>query len=162
VEISLLKNGSLIQLIDSIDAAIEAYRWIIPSSITTGTGFKVQIKSTNNLLVLDTSNTSFSVDYASAIEINNNPIPNVYSLSQNYPNPFNPSTTIKFNMKEAGLVSLKIYDILGREVSTLLNEVKPAGSYNINFNAADLTSGIYFYKIQAGSYIQIKKMVLIK
>jgi len=162
VEISLLKNGSLIQLIDSIDAAIEAYRWIIPSSITTGTGFKVQIKSTNNLLVLDTSNTSFSVDYASAIEINNNPIPNVYSLSQNYPNPFNPSTTIKFNMKEAGLVSLKIYDILGREVSTLLDEVKPVGSYNINFNASNLTSGIYFYKIKAGNFTQIRKMVLIK
>ena len=162
LEISLLQNGSLIQVIDSADAAIEAYRWTIPSSITTGTGFKLQIKSKNDPSVLDTSDTSFSIDFASVIETNNTSIPNEYSLSQNYPNPFNPSTIIKFDMKEAGLISLKIYDILGREVSTLLNEVKPAGSYNINFNAADHTSGIYFYKIQAGNFIQIRKMVLIK
>jgi hypothetical protein len=162
VEISLLQNGSLVQVIDSSDAVTEAYRWIIPLTMNTGTGFKLLIKSKNDQAVVDTSNSAFNIDIASSIETKNNLIPSTYSLSQNYPNPFNPSTTIKFDLKEAGLVSLKIYDILGREISTLVNEVKPAGSYNLNFNASDLTSGIYFYKIQAGNFIQIRKMVLIK
>jgi hypothetical protein len=162
VEISLLQNGSLSQVIDSSDAITEAYRWVIPSTMNTGSGFKIQIRSKNDPSVLDTSNSSFNIDYASSIEANDNAIPSAYSLSQNYPNPFNPSTTIKFDLKESGLVLLKIYDVLGREVTTLLNEVKSAGSYSINFNASNITSGIYFYKIQSGSFSQIRKMVLIK
>ena len=85
-----------------------------------------------------------------------------FSLMQNYPNPFNPTTTISWQAPAAGWQTLKIYDVLGKEIATLVNEERPAGSYKMNFDASDLTSGIYFYKIQIGSYIQVKKMVLLK
>ncbi len=89
-------------------------------------------------------------------------IPNAYSLSQNFPNPFNPVTKINFALPKQGLVTLKVYDMLGREVSTLVNEVKSAGNYTVDFNGSQLTSGVYFYKIQANGFTDIKKMTLIK
>lgn len=85
-----------------------------------------------------------------------------YNLFQNYPNPFNPYTTIKFSVPNASLISLKIYDILGREITTLVNEEKHAGNYTVNFDGNNLSSGIYFYRIKAGSFIQAKKMILTK
>jgi ligand-binding sensor domain-containing protein len=88
--------------------------------------------------------------------------PEEFSLSQNYPNPFNPSTTINFSVPSSEFVALKIYDVLGNEVVTLVNEEKPAGSYEVNFSAEGLTSGIYFYKLLAGTFIETKKMILIK
>lgn len=88
--------------------------------------------------------------------------PDVYSLEQNYPNPFNPSTTIKFTIPEEGIVTLKVYDILGKEVSVLLNEVKQKGNYEINFNASGLSSGVYFYKLESGNFKNTKKMFLMK
>ncbi|MCO6449139.1 MAG: T9SS type A sorting domain-containing protein, partial [Ignavibacterium album] len=78
------------------------------------------------------------------------------------PNPFNPSTIIKYSLKDEGRVSLKIFNSLGEEVRTLVNEIKPAGNYNFEFNASELPSGIYFYQLQAGSFIATKKMVVIK
>jgi hypothetical protein len=89
-------------------------------------------------------------------------VPSYYSLSQNYPNPFNPSTTIKYGIPESGSVMIKIYNILGMEVLTLVNERKDAGVHSASFNAAGLSSGVYFYKIQSGDFSDIKKMVLIK
>ncbi|MBK7629458.1 MAG: T9SS type A sorting domain-containing protein [Ignavibacteriales bacterium] len=91
-----------------------------------------------------------------------------FSLAQNYPNPFNPNTIIKYNIPVASTegrniyVTLKVTDVLGNDVSTLVDEEKPAGSYEVDFNASSLSSGIYFYRLQAGSFIQTKKMVLIK
>ena len=85
-----------------------------------------------------------------------------FNLSQNFPNPFNPSTTISWQSPVAGYQTLNVYDILGNEVATLVNEYRNAGSYEIDFNASSLPSGIYFYKLNAGSFIQTKKMVLIK
>ena len=85
-----------------------------------------------------------------------------YKLLQNYPNPFNPSTTIRYSIPTTSLISLKVYDILGRELATLVNEEKPAGTYKLTWNAANIPSGIYFYKLQAGNYIQTKKMILMK
>lgn len=89
-------------------------------------------------------------------------IPKVYSLSQNYPNPFNPTTVIKYGLPKQGLVKLTIYDILGREVKMLVNEVKPAGIYNVSFDGSSLASGIYFYRLEAGDFKEVKKMVLVK
>ena len=85
-----------------------------------------------------------------------------FELSQNYPNPFNPSTKISFKITEAGLTSLKVFDALGNEVAILVNEVKPTGIYEIEFGGNDLTSGIYFYQLRAGAFIETKKMVLMK
>ncbi|HPN38763.1 MAG TPA: T9SS type A sorting domain-containing protein [Melioribacteraceae bacterium] len=85
-----------------------------------------------------------------------------YSLFQNYPNPFNPSTTISFILPTSGFVSLKVFDSLGKEVTTLINEEKQAGSHSINFDAKNLSSGIYYYKLTTGNFIETKKMVLVR
>lgn len=97
-----------------------------------------------------------------AVEDEGNSVVNNFSLEQNYPNPFNPSTSIKYRLSGISKVSLKVYDVLGKEVATLVNEEKPAGSYEVNFNAAGLSSGIYFYKLQAGTLVETKKMILMK
>ena len=88
--------------------------------------------------------------------------PSEFKLEQNYPNPFNPTTTIKYQIPELGLVTLKVYDILGREVKELVNAEKPVGTYEVVFNAKSLPSGIYVYELQAGDYIETKKLVLLK
>jgi hypothetical protein len=99
-----------------------------------------------------------------------NEIPKEFNLSQNYPNPFNPSTKIKFTIpastksssNERTLVKLVVYDVLGNAIATIVNEEKTAGAYEVNFDAAALSSGIYFYKLQAGNFIETKKMVLLR
>lgn len=89
-------------------------------------------------------------------------IPSKYSLAQNYPNPFNPSTIINYQLAVNSFVSLKVYDMTGKEVSSLVNEVKNAGYYSVTFDAKNLSSGIYFYSIQAGDFSNTKKMLLVK
>jgi hypothetical protein len=85
-----------------------------------------------------------------------------YRLEQNYPNPFNPITNIQYQIPELNFVTLKVYDVLGNEIATLVNEENPAGSYKVKFDGAELASGIYFYRLQAGSFFETKKMVLMK
>jgi hypothetical protein len=94
-------------------------------------------------------------------------LPQNFSLSQNYPNPFYPITSIQYAISNRQFVSLKVYDVLGNEIATLVNEEKPAGSYEVEFishsgNGRNLTSGLYFYQLTAGEFIQTKKMVLLK
>ncbi len=93
---------------------------------------------------------------------NSNQVISSYKLEQNYPNPFNPSTIIKYQITNYNHVTLKVYDILGKQVETLVNENEPAGSYSVNFNAGRLASGIYFYRLKAGNYSEARKMILIK
>ena len=88
--------------------------------------------------------------------------PSVFSLSQNYPNPFNPNTTIKYQISEYGRIILTVYDVLGREIKELVNERKPAGTYEVTWNAEGLPSGVYFYQIKTDDFIQTKKMILLK
>ncbi|MBK7378892.1 MAG: T9SS type A sorting domain-containing protein [Ignavibacteriales bacterium] len=85
-----------------------------------------------------------------------------YSLSNNYPNPFNPSTKINYRIGNESLVQLKVYDVLGNEVARLVDEYKVSGSYEIEFNASQLSSGIYFYKLRAGGFVETKKMILLR
>lgn len=99
---------------------------------------------------------------STSVEDNDDLLVNDYSLHQNYPNPFNPSTSIKYQISGISQVSLKVYDLLGREVATLVNEQKPAGTYEVTFNASGLSSGVYYYKITAGDYSETKKMILIR
>lgn len=96
------------------------------------------------------------------INTQNSIIPMSFNLSQNYPNPFNPTTKINFSVPKQGLVTLKIYDILGKEVMTLVNETIAAGNYDVSFNGSNLASGAYFYRIESGSFTDIKRMMLIK
>jgi hypothetical protein len=94
-----------------------------------------------------------------SIQVN---VPKEFVLGQNYPNPFNPMTTIDYSLPKDGYVSLKVYNLLGQEVATLVHKEMPAGSHRINWKAQDLPSGVYFYKITVGSYSKTNKMVLLK
>ena len=85
-----------------------------------------------------------------------------YALEQNYPNPFNPSTNLKYQIPQDGFVTLKVYDILGKEIATLVNEEKSSGRYEVNFNASSLASGVYLYRLNVNDYIDVKKMILLK
>jgi hypothetical protein len=89
-------------------------------------------------------------------------LPTSMFLHQNYPNPFNPTTTIRYTLPRAEFVSLKVYDILGREVATLVNERQAAGGYSVRFDANQLSSGLYFYKITTGNFNKARKMVVMK
>ncbi len=100
-------------------------------------------------------------EYSKAIEVDLG-APKKFELSQNYPNPFNPITTIRFNLPEAGNVKLTLFNILGQEIKTLVNEFKESGVHTINFDASDLNSGMYIYKIEAGTFVQTRKMTLVK
>jgi hypothetical protein len=97
-----------------------------------------------------------------AVDYPESGMPQEYQLSQNYPNPFNPSTTIKYQIPEVSSVTIKVYDVLGNEVAILVSEEKSIGSYEIEFNATGFSSGIYFYNLQAGSFMETKKMILLK
>ncbi len=88
--------------------------------------------------------------------------PLAFSLSQNYPNPFNPITKINYSIPQTSFVTMKVYDLLGKEIVTLVNEEKSVGNYEVEFNANNLSSGIYFYRIQAGNFIDTKKFILMK
>ncbi len=105
----------------------------------------------------------FSVYYEGVTSVNENkPAPTEFSLQQNYPNPFNPTTVISYSVPEAGFVSLKVYDVLGNEVATLVNGNQTKGIHRVTFNASELTSGIYFYRMKSGQFTQVRKMMLMK
>ena len=89
-------------------------------------------------------------------------VPSQFVLEQNYPNPFNPSTKIQFSIVHRQLTIVKVYDVLGREVATLVNAVKEPGTYTVEFDASSLASGVYFYRLQAGTYVETRKLLLLK
>jgi hypothetical protein len=101
-------------------------------------------------------------DIISDVETQKTNIPDGYMLYQNYPNPFNPVTTISYSLPKTANVQIKVFDLLGREIATLVNEVKPVGSYKVKFDGSQLTSGIYFYQMKAGDFISTKKLILLK
>ena len=95
--------------------------------------------------------------------INNEPsVPGKYILYQNYPNPFNPTTQIKYSLPKAGFVTVKVYNSLGNEVATLVNETAAAGVYNIVFEGNNLSSGVYYLQLKANNFLKVKKMILLK
>ncbi len=123
------------------------------------------INTQNNTVSFSSSTVSgfvaLSGSTVTAVEITES-LPTEFVLNQNYPNPFNPSTTISYKLSSNGNVSLKVYDILGNEVTTLMNGFQNAGSYKISFDASRLASGVYFYKLQTSNFVQVRKMMLLK
>jgi hypothetical protein len=115
-----------------------------------------------------TSNFGWLVDdielmpIATGVAADNATVPLEYSLSQNFPNPFNPTTRIQYSIKERGIVSLTLYDILGKQVATLVHSEQEAGQYRYDLNANQLSSGIYFYRLQAGGFVDTKKLLLVR
>lgn len=111
----------------------------------------------------DSSMDTYIIDFRTLLAVNKTEsLPAEYLLLQNYPNPFNPSTVISYQIPITGMVQLKVYDLLGQEIKTLVNEEKAPGNYEVAFNGNDLSSGMYFYKLSAGNYSQTKKMMLVK
>jgi len=123
--------------------------------------FQFQIVGNPQSIVFDPGNWILK-DLQGVTEVKDLNIPLQYSLSQNYPNPFNPSTTIEYSIPKSGNVTLKIFNVLGKELATLVNGQNEAGKHIVNFDASDLNSGVYFYKIEAGSFVDTKKMILLK
>ena len=111
---------------------------------------------------LDPNNWILKAVTLSGIDDEQAEVPTSFKLEQNFPNPFNPSTTVKYSIPNHSKVIIKVYDILGNEIATLLSEEKPVGTYEVNWNAASLPSGVYFYQMQAGSLLETKKMILMK
>ena len=101
-------------------------------------------------------------EYSQTVEVTAASTPKEFGLEQNYPNPFNPTTAIGYQLSANGFTSLKVYDAIGREVATLVNEAKDAGYYSAQFDGTKLSSGIYFYKLISGNYVGVKKLVLLK
>jgi len=131
--------------------------------LPVGNGGILAINSTGQLfLTMDFEGIYKTIESTTDIESKTENLPEEFALSQNYPNPFNPSTTIKYQLPHSEKVTLKVYDILGEEIRTLLDEEKSAGSYEVTFDSSELTSGVYFYSLQSGSFIDTKKMTIIK
>lgn len=134
-------------------------------TITALTGFDGEVTIT--VTVEDEAGATDSFDITVTVNpdptgIDNSSLPTEFGLDQNYPNPFNPSTTIKYSVAERTSIRLKVYDILGNEVKTLVSAVQPVGHYEINFTAGDIPSGVYFYYLKTENYYEIKKMILLK
>ena len=144
---------------------------ILGTATSTGGATTVNISGTQaplqQIIVTVTKQNKFRyealVTVSSATNITNqNEIPDTYSLSQNYPNPFNPVTKINFAIPKQGLATLKIYDLLGRVVQTLVNEEMQPAYYSVNFDASHYSSGVYFYKLESGSFSEVKRMIILK
>jgi hypothetical protein len=134
------------------------------SIVTEGLGKEssgASINQSGSTTILSSSNGKFRLNAQATGNINKD-IPVIYSLSQNYPNPFNPVTTIKYDIANIQDVKLTIYDILGREITTLVDKKQEPGSYQVNWDASNYTSGIYFYTLATNNFNQTKKLILLK
>ncbi|MCX6170102.1 MAG: T9SS type A sorting domain-containing protein [Ignavibacteriales bacterium] len=143
---------------------------LVASASVTGSSLSVTPLSIGDCIItvtaIDAANndflaTSFDINVG-LTDVTSDPIPNEFSLYQNFPNPFNPSTKIKYELPQNAFIQLKIFDMLGREVKTILSGEQTAGFYEIEFDAKEIPSGIYFYRIEAGEFTQTKKMILMK
>ena len=162
INIELYKNDVFYKTIaDSFYSETGGYRWELSDSIPSGSDYKIKVYSIDGSLA-DMSENNFNIIYGTSGVRQIDNIVTEYKLEQNYPNPFNPTTNIRFRIAESGRVILKIYDVLGNEITTLVNGYKPAGGYEVEFNASNFPSGVYFYSLNTGSFIQTKKMLLIK
>jgi PKD repeat protein len=137
------------------------YSWIVEAQDSSDQCL-IRIINVDDDLIADVSDAVFTIDIVTGLEEDKQSIPSEFNLSQNYPNPFNPVTLIKYQVPEASLVSIKVYDIIGREVAVLVNEEKSPGNYQVSFSSENLASGVYFYKMVAGDFSSVKKMNLLK
>jgi len=144
----------------SIDSAIGLIQGT-PSANDIGDTL-VTIRVEDNYGSTDTQTYTLYISLPVGVDTRTHQIPQTYALFQNFPNPFNPMTTIKYDIPGISFVTLKVYDILGNEIATLVYEEKPAGSYEVEFNASIPPSGVYFYRLQAGDYLETKKMILLR
>ena len=142
------------------------FKWVLPNGLPAYPKIYAILDQENAITEIhDNNNKGFNIlgsSSVSGIGDENSLVPKEYMLYQSYPNPFNPSTTIKYSIPNSDKVSIKVFDILGREVATLVNDYKTAGTHSVEFNASRFASGVYFYQINTGSYVETKKMVLLR
>jgi len=162
VKVDLYQGIGNIGTLGAVPGNLSAFEWPISIDLVSDTSYKVQITSLQDSSLKGMSEASFSLIGASEIETISHDIPESFSLFQNYPNPFNPSTRIRFTLPTAESVKIELFTTLGQRIATLLNKPMNAGMHEIEFNAMNLTSGIYYYSIQAGEFQDVKKMILIK
>jgi len=151
VSVSTLVNGSFLNITPLANGTTNLTMQAVDVNKTTGTVYGV----VSFTIPVNVSDAVVGVAKTDAL-------PTEFALFQNYPNPFNPTTMIKFDLPKETNVKLKVYNILGAEVATLVNSVMPAGHQSVAFNAARFASGMYIYRIEAGSFVQVKKMILMK
>jgi hypothetical protein len=153
------------------DGSIVGYSWINDNSeIATGSSPTVNLPvGTHTITLTVTDNGGATADDQVKITIESttdiddeSQVPTEYALRQNHPNPFNPMTTIRYSTPQLGRVQLKVYDVLGKEVATLVNEAKPIGHHRIEFDASNLTSGVYYYQMRCNGFVETKKLVLLR
>ncbi len=161
-----LKKGFAVGYYGSIFSTTDGgWTWQSDSHNSSVPLFSISEVRDNNVSNLWVGGDSFVVEYMNTAttraEIVHS-LPKQFLLNQNYPNPFNPSTIISYQLPTNGFVTLELFDILGRQVKTLVNERQTAGTHSVTFNASNLSSGVYFYRLTAGSYVQTKKLMLIK
>jgi len=158
--IEICFNNSSYSTFSNVNSSTAAGKtWTQYTDLPTGDGC---VDFTAGNLVAPRPNICFNIQPLSGTGNSNAGIPKDYSLYQNYPNPFNPTTKIRFDNPKSGNVTLKVYDLLGKEVALLVNETKQAGSYIVDFNGQNLSSGVYFYKLESGNYTDVKRMILIR
>lgn len=164
VRIDLLQDQTFVLSLDTVQGSLQAYEWNMSYDLSTGENFRIQITDDSNSNIFDVSESVFTInDTLTSIDEWEKPVLSGYSLVQNFPNPFALTTKISYSLKESNFVTLRIYDIIGNEVHTLINEFQEAGTYSANFDAHDFPGGIYFYKLEAGNdFADIKKMLLIR
>lgn len=170
LNIELLHNYNVISVIgDSVISATSAYAWKVSSSLQQDSLYKIKITSISDPNLTSVSEHTFTIkDQLSGVK-EMNAVVNHFKLLQNYPNPFNPTTKIQYSIPKESFVKIKVYDVLGKEIATLVNGKKSTGNYSINFDGINIPSGIYFYRMQAvpvdrqaGSFISTKKFILLK
>jgi hypothetical protein len=124
--------------------------------------YEVMIIATDASMLADSQSFCIVVEPQTSVSSDPNAVPTKYSLGQNYPNPFNPSTNWEVSIVSCQLTIVRVYDVLGREVATLLNEVKQPGVYTVRWDATGLPSGVYYYRLQSGEFVDVKRMLLVK
>ncbi len=162
VRLDLLRGGVAERLIIDSLRNTGGYSWRIPSNIAVDSVYQLRIVAVDDTTVADTTDGLFTITDVVSSTGEGEETPRTYFLEQNYPNPFNPTTMIRYSLPERGHVSLAIFNILGEEVAMLVDEVQEPGFRTVLYDAAHLPSGVYLYRLRAGSYVATKKMLLIR
>lgn len=163
VNIDLMKGNNIASVVgDTIFAGTNAIQWQVPSNLQLDSAYKIMVSSISNSSLSGLSNSTFTIQAGvTAVNENNNAVKS-YELYQNYPNPFNPTTQINYSIPTNSSVTLKVYNVLGQEVATIFSGTQKAGNYTVNFDGNQFASGVYFYRLQAGNFSSVKKMILMK
>jgi Arylsulfotransferase (ASST)/Secretion system C-terminal sorting domain/Bacterial Ig-like domain/Kre9/KNH-like N-terminal Ig-like domain len=169
VSIQLVKDGTPAEIItDNLLSQTNAYKWTVPSNLKTDSSYKIEITSKVDTNISGTSQKSFTINNTTTGVTAKDNLVKTYKLYQNFPNPFNPSTSIEYSVPVESYVKIIVYNMIGQKIKTLVSSIKNAGFHTVNWNADNLSSGIYFYSINATAknsskdFYSVKKMILLK